>query len=120
MKKTFRVFAVSATYSYIDIEADTAEEAEEIAMNADGGDFISTQDGSFDVAPDGCPTKEVVDGKEVDNPSLIKISVRDEMKVISIYFTEVNPETYQYLQRHAIYTDSVLTEHLIDVSVIVD
>ena len=37
--KTFRVWAACDTYYWIDVEAETAEEAYEIAEEADGGDF---------------------------------------------------------------------------------
>ena len=39
MKKKFRVWAKSTDYCYLDVEANSKEEAEEIAENSDGGDF---------------------------------------------------------------------------------
>lgn len=42
MKKTFRVHANSMIYYYIDVEAKNKDEAYDIAVNADGGDFTET------------------------------------------------------------------------------
>lgn len=39
--KKFRVWAKCSNYCYLDVEANSAEEAEEIAGNTDGGDFIT-------------------------------------------------------------------------------
>lgn len=61
-KKIFRVYAKVVTYSYLDVEADDKDEAEEIAENTDGGDFIAddeTTKGDFVVAPEELPTKEL-------------------------------------------------------------
>lgn len=52
MKKKFRVQATVTTSCYIDIEADSIEEANEIASETDGGDFISYDDedsGEFNI-----------------------------------------------------------------------
>lgn len=64
--KKFRVYAKVVTYCYIDIEAKTAEEAEQKAEDQmgteelDGGDFFSTDDGGeFELAPVYKPTHEV-------------------------------------------------------------
>jgi len=49
-KKTFRVHAEVTTFCYIDVEADSVEEANEIAEGIDGGDFIpSEKEGDFDI-----------------------------------------------------------------------
>lgn len=46
----FRVKAEVITYCYLDIDAKTAEEANEIASKTDGGDFITIEDeGGFDI-----------------------------------------------------------------------
>ena len=60
-KKTFRVYAKVITYCYIDIDANSKEEAEDIAMDTDGGDFVNRDEsgGDFIVAPEGKPTEEV-------------------------------------------------------------
>lgn len=44
-KKKFRVHAEVISFCYIDIEAETAEEANEIADGKDGGDFITDDTG---------------------------------------------------------------------------
>lgn len=36
----YRVWAKSIDYCYLDVEADSQEEAEQIARDTDGGDFI--------------------------------------------------------------------------------
>lgn len=65
-EKTFRVYAKVITYSYIDIKAKSAEEAEQKAEDQmsneelDGGDFYSVDDGGeFELAPVYKPTHEV-------------------------------------------------------------
>lgn len=61
-KKTFRVYAKVVTYCYLDIEANSAEEAEENALEIDGGDFITNEvedGGDFIIAPEEKPTTEV-------------------------------------------------------------
>lgn len=42
----FRVMYKSTDYVYLDVEADSLEEAKEIAENTDGGEFI--EDGTGD------------------------------------------------------------------------
>lgn len=44
--KKFRVWAESISDVYLDVEAETEEEAMEIAMDTDGGDYI--EDGCGD------------------------------------------------------------------------
>ena len=39
--KTYRVWAKMISYCYLDVEADSVEEANEIAMETDGGEFIN-------------------------------------------------------------------------------
>lgn len=65
-KKTFRVYAKVISYSYTDVKADSAEEANETVENQlqdealEGGDFIPCErGGEFILAPDDIPTKEV-------------------------------------------------------------
>lgn len=48
----YRVWAKMTTYSYLDVEADCVDEAETIAKNTDGGEFITTNDGNWEVNPD--------------------------------------------------------------------
>ena len=59
--KTFRVYAKVVTYCYADIEAKSVEEAEEIALEMDGGDFVNQEEsgGDFIVVPENKPTEEV-------------------------------------------------------------
>lgn len=45
----YRVFAKMTSYAYLDVEAETGEEAKEIAENTDGGEFISTEDGDWEI-----------------------------------------------------------------------
>ena len=40
----FRVMYKSTDYVYLDVEADSLEEAKEIAENTDGGEFIEDED----------------------------------------------------------------------------
>jgi len=49
MKKTFRVQAECITYCYIDVEADSTEEANQIAADTDGGEFITTEEGDWNI-----------------------------------------------------------------------
>lgn len=49
MKKTFRVKAKVTTFCYIDVEADSVEDANEKAEQMDGGDFITTDEGDFNI-----------------------------------------------------------------------
>jgi len=56
----YRVYAKMVSYCYIDIEADSKEEAEMFAEDIDGGEFDLYHNGideSFDIIPD--MTKEV-------------------------------------------------------------
>ena len=45
----FRVWAKMTSYAYLEIEADTKEEAEKIAEDTDGGEFISTDGGDWEI-----------------------------------------------------------------------
>ena len=48
----YRVWAKMTTYCYLDVDADSADEANEIAENTDGGDFIeddSPYGGEWDI-----------------------------------------------------------------------
>lgn len=61
--KTYRVWAKMTTYCYVDIEAEDESEANEIAWETDGGDFIEDDSspyggGSWDILED--ETTEVV------------------------------------------------------------
>lgn len=47
IKMKYRVWYQSSTYCYVDIEAESEDEANEIANHMDGGDFISTDDGDW-------------------------------------------------------------------------
>ena len=49
MKKTYTVHAESTTDYTIEIEAESREEAMEIASGMDGGDFIENGLGSWDI-----------------------------------------------------------------------
>jgi len=49
-KKKFRVEAEFITYGFIIVEAETSEQANEIAENTDGGDFVTIDnDGDFNI-----------------------------------------------------------------------
>lgn len=48
-KKIFRVQAEVVSYCHIDIEANSAEEANSIAEGVDGGDFITDEGGEFNI-----------------------------------------------------------------------
>lgn len=48
----FRVWAKMTTYSYLEVEADSEEEAEMIAEETDGGEFIPTDDGDWEITGD--------------------------------------------------------------------
>jgi hypothetical protein len=69
-KKTFRVYAKNVSYSYMDIEANSAEEAEQMAEDSfhDGEDEfqdVAFSD-SFELAPSDRPTVEVgADGEPI-------------------------------------------------------
>jgi len=43
-KKTFRVHAEVISFVHIDVEANSIEEANEIAEDTDGGNFVSSQE----------------------------------------------------------------------------
>ena len=46
--ETYRVWYKMTTYCYADIKAENESEAEAIASNMDGADFISTDDGDWE------------------------------------------------------------------------
>ena len=46
---TYRVHASYTAYCYIDVEADSKEDALEIGMNTDGGDFKQTDLGDWNI-----------------------------------------------------------------------
>ena len=46
---TFRVWAKMTSYSYVEVEAESEEEAISIADDMDGGEFIPTDDGDWEV-----------------------------------------------------------------------
>lgn len=48
-KKTYRVLATMETDLYLDVEANSKEEAIEIAESTDGGEFIEDGGGSWNV-----------------------------------------------------------------------
>lgn len=48
----YRVWAKMTNYCYLDVEADTIDEAEEIAEDADGGDFINSDEGDWEIMYD--------------------------------------------------------------------
>lgn len=48
-KKTYRVWAECISYCYLDVEAESEEEAKDIADEADGGDFMPTPDGEWHI-----------------------------------------------------------------------
>ena len=48
-KKKFRVEAECISYCYIIVEADSIDEANDIAKDTDGGDFITTEDGDWNI-----------------------------------------------------------------------
>lgn len=49
---TFRVWAKTICYSYLDVEADSEDQAIKIAEEADGGDFSPTEDGDWELMYD--------------------------------------------------------------------
>ena len=55
----FRVWAKMTSYAYLDIEADTKEEAEKIAEDTDGGEFISTDGGDWEILDETEEIQEV-------------------------------------------------------------
>ncbi len=49
----YRVWAKMTTYSYLDVEAESPDEAFNIAKETDGGEFISSEEGGdWEVDPD--------------------------------------------------------------------
>ena len=48
----YRVWAKMTNYCYLDVEADTIDEAEKIAEDADGGDFINSDEGDWEIMYD--------------------------------------------------------------------
>ena len=48
-KKKFRVEAECISYCYIIVEADSIDEANDIARDTDGGDFITTDEGDWNI-----------------------------------------------------------------------
>lgn len=62
-KKMYRVLATMETDLYLDVEADSREEAMEIGENTDGGDFIEVQgpaSGSWNVYDALVLTKKMI------------------------------------------------------------
>ena len=47
--KKYRVCAKCVSYAYLDVEAESAEAAERIADETDGGEFIPTPDGEWEI-----------------------------------------------------------------------
>ncbi len=45
----YRVWAKMSTYCYLDVQAGSEAEAERIALDADGGDFITGDDGDWEI-----------------------------------------------------------------------
>lgn len=60
-EKTFRVRAEVITYCYLDVKAESIEQANEIASKTDGGDFTSENEesGVFNVLDS--ETKELIE-----------------------------------------------------------
>ena len=48
-KRKFKVQAECITYCYIVVEATSADEANDIARDIDGGDFVTTEDGDWNI-----------------------------------------------------------------------
>ena len=48
----YRVWAKMISYSYLEVEAESKEEAEAIAEETDGGEFIPTDDGDWELIDD--------------------------------------------------------------------
>jgi len=59
----YRVWAKMTSYSFLDVEAESEQEALEIAEDADGGEFITTEDGDWELLPDVKPLDN--DGPEL-------------------------------------------------------
>ena len=52
--KTYRVWAKTTSWAYLDVEAEDEEEAYRIADSTDGGEFIGSDvDGDWEVQVDG-------------------------------------------------------------------
>ena len=49
MAKIYRVWAEAIVFKYLDVEADSAEEARKIAENAEEGAFTPTLDGDWEI-----------------------------------------------------------------------
>ena len=47
MAKKFRVWAKCTSWCYLDVDADSEEDALEIGRETDGGEFIPTEDGDW-------------------------------------------------------------------------
>ena len=47
--KKYRVWAKMTSYAYIEVEAENASEARSIAEDTDGGEFISSEDGDWEI-----------------------------------------------------------------------
>ena len=45
----YRVWAKMTSYAYLDVDASSKEEAEKIAEEIDGGEFIPTEDGDWEI-----------------------------------------------------------------------
>ncbi len=45
----YRVWAKITDYAYLDVEASSKEEAERVAENTDGGEFIPTENGDWEI-----------------------------------------------------------------------
>ena len=48
----YRVWAKMTTYCYIDVEAEDEEAALEFAEDADGGDYINSNEGDWEILDD--------------------------------------------------------------------
>lgn len=48
----YRVWAKMTSYSFLDVEAENEQEALEIAEYTDGGEFITTEGGDWEVLSD--------------------------------------------------------------------
>ena len=53
----YRVFAKMVSYCYVDVEAESKEEAEMVAEDIDCGEFEIPHDGSWEICPE--MTREV-------------------------------------------------------------
>ena len=48
----YRVWAVMETDCYLDVEADSIEDAMDVAYDTDGGDFITSDSGDWRILPE--------------------------------------------------------------------